>query len=208
MTTRVKISESDYIDVFVSFDTFGNLYVSVNNDSYQVNINGKNDLCAEKELYENFEEFKKLSKIQICKQINNLKNKIHEELSDDIEYDATEYYPEKNEYIELGTIDSDELIDEDNTDKYGNYNCAFYFSSGSDDDDRVPVHIRDEISALYDTYYYKNDLIHTISSSKLDDIIYTLKIYDNGRISLRPTGDKERYYEITLSNNDIVFKKL
>ena len=218
MLIKIKTLDNDFITAKLSFDTYGNLYFDVDNICYQINIDGYNNPYAEKGIYDIVSDKPTpdiFNEIKLLRSSNSLKNKTLDEYCVIDQYqEEINYFPERDEYIQINTVDSDEIIDEiiddDNISKYGCHNIQFNFSCVSNSLS-IPIHQRKngDISALYDAYIYNKGLICTKSNSKCDESIYTLKIHDNGTVYFRPHGDKESQYFLSMSSvDDIIFNKV
>lgn len=225
MIIKIK-SGKKMIDVGVSFDVFGNLYFDAHGKSYQTNVNGKNNLSLDEGDFKIFGVKEgELSKFKLIEDHNMLKEKTKKELQKyrydiyDQEYDAEfvqdqieidyKYFPEKKEFFDFKIIDSKEYIDEDSINTFGEDNLKFNFSHLSIASP-IPIFYRKygEVSSLYDSYIYSDNKMIYRSFSKNENSIFTIKIHNNGELSLRPTGNRETHYQMSLTNdNKLVLNK-
>lgn len=204
---EVKVIDGgNFINSTLSFDVYGNAYLDLYDSTFQINVDRYNNPIAEKGNYGIVSSLDKINKLMLTNN-NKLKNDVNKYIDDEDENeDDINYFPEYDEFIEIKSDDSDGIIYEDNINRYGKYNQRFNFSSSSSDP-LVGVYEREngDITALYDTYYYKNGIMYARSSSKNDESIYTMKIYDNGCVLFRPNGDKETKYYLSTKSDKIVF---
>ncbi|QKF93740.1 hypothetical protein QKU48_gp0282 [Fadolivirus algeromassiliense] len=216
----LSIKTNNYtINCSLSFDIFGNIYLHDidKNNTYQLNINGKNTPYLEQGNYDIIEKnTRNPNKFTLLDKNTSLRAKIkkmqkkHEltqndenDNSDD-EYDLDgdknipDYYPEDNDHINNDLESEDDIYDEDNINKYGTQNIKFNFWNSSTD---INIEINNrkdgDISALYDTFIYDeyNNLIFK-STSHDEYSIYRIKIFSNGDIFFRPIGYSEHKYKI------------
>lgn len=196
----------DNTQIHISFDKYGNLYLSNNkmdNECYQINVNNKNQLYLD---YYNYNIIKKYENIykKFGIEEQHLKKKINKEIEnikiEDPECDEEEeeiYIPEDESlYIEN---------DNDNDNDNDNYNICY--NNGEDFEffalatKKLNIFKRNEnIQALYNTYVYVNNELQIMSRSI--DSCYILKIYDD-IIYFRAIGSKEYKYKITTLDNKI-----
>jgi hypothetical protein len=226
MYIHTKLDNNTTIDLPIFFDKYGNLYVDIEsvdgNDliddlknqqisSYQININNKNVPCSEPGVYKTIDIIKNsVGKFQLVQDHNMLQKKatkklenVHDMFDENNEYeelDDSKYYPEQQEYFDIEITNSNDLIDEDNINMYGHHNQPFKFSDLSSADPTTIKNIDGEdISALYDTYVYDNNILKFYSNSKTNDSLYVLRIDTNGSITLRLNGSYETNYELLLT---------
>ena len=194
----------------ISFDVYGKIYFSNNNNEYQVNIDRNNNLILEKDKYDIIDKYdKQIYKIQNLDE-NSLKQKIEEDEdynSDEVE-EEEDYYPEDNEYIVVDEpIQNSDEIGEltDTFYDYGEHNLKFLFWS-PDITDQIKIYYRKDgdITALYDTYIYDtNNQIIFKSNSPDDSSIYRIKIFPTGDILFRPIGNMEKKYILKVDKDEL-----
>ncbi len=212
MNIQVRTLDNNYTTLKMSFDNYGNLYFDDEKYSYQVNIDGRNNLYVDKgEFKIDGNKNKRFSKLNVVGKGTKLKEKtlIEVEKLDIFEEETIpeDYFPEDNEYIETDITDSEGLINEDSISKYGLHNTEFNFSSITNDLP-IPIYMREDgdITALYDTYIYNNGSMCMKSSSKNAESIYVIKVNCNGTINFRPIGCKEIEYHVLMnSDGKIIF---
>lgn len=192
--------------ITTSFDLFGNIYFTSNNKTYQLSVNGRNQLHLDEGEYKILETKNILNRLNLISNKNGLhdmiekekeidlddidegdenENENEEEEKEDNEIDDEDYVndleyekycPEDSEYLQPNILE-DDLIDEDNIKTFGEDNKPFHFSSNSE---LFEIHNRElgDVSALYDTYIYDNGLLSFISVSPLKNSSYRLRIVD------------------------------
>lgn len=196
----------------ISFDYYGNLYFNFKNANYQINVDGKNNIVAEKGDYEILDENsykpKLYSMIPVEKKI--LHKKINKQLQTEDEeedYDEPHFVPEENDHeIEINESDEDDkMIDEDHIKRYGEQNKPFVFSRMGDDD--FPIHNRrnGDIAALYDVYIYNNKNLMFKSKSKDNESIYIINIDPTNKMHFRQIGGIIKTYSIKRIDDEIFF---
>ena len=216
--------------IISSFDFYGNLYFTSTGDkSYQVNIDGKNNLFLEEGIYKilSNEEINRKGLV-VTKGMDSLSNKILTEnencdnedneynpySDEDNEKEENDYYPEEDDYYLSDESDSEtyDLIYEDIEKKFGNHNKRFNFFSirkNLDDDELINSREHGDVCALYDTYIYDHNMLCFKSSAQNNDSCYRIKLYSNGNIIFRPIGYSEQNYKLILDNDDnIVLQKI
>ena len=204
----------------ISFDPYGSLYFSNATHTYQISVDGRNNLILDKEDYTIFNEYSQtIYKIQNLDE-KSLKERLKQkeednELENNNEYNSDEdgiehdYYPEDNDYIPIDEPlhDSDNEVDTIVPEyDYGEQNVKFVFWS-SEFTDQIKIYYRKngDITALYDTYIYNvdNKLIFKSNSSD-DSAIYRIRIYPDGHIYFRPIGHQEKKYNLKVIDNEII----
>lgn len=199
----------------ISFDLYGTLYLSNDKNTYQVNIDGKNNVTLDKGDYPVIDGSTNIYKIAHLDE-NSLKTKIrnvnqnneeHIDEEDEIERNDYTYYPEDSDHLHIDDPDliQQEYINEDIINQYGEHNIPFVFwePDGSEFTQIKITNRQDcDIMALYDTYIYdvNNRLIFKSHSSD-DSSIYIIRIYPIGELYFRPIGNTERKY--ILNTNEI-----
>lgn len=102
------------------------------------------------------------------------------------------YYPEKMEFMEdVVSEESEEFIDEDLLNKYGEHNVKFRFSGIQLENTMIVPREDENISALYDTYIYDKGVILFKSESQNEESIYLMKIHTDGKLIFRPIGYRD-----------------
>jgi hypothetical protein len=202
----VKNENKDELETDISFDMYGNLYLTIQDKSYQINVDGKNKPYAEPGEYKILENKKvRLNKIRLNDRGITLSNKAQhniEKNNDVVNEDREEFiFPEEQGYTVDNNSDSygDDLIDEDNIMKYGEMNKHFDFSH-INDSNNIPINNREDgdISALYDTYLYDKSRLCFKSSSKDNQSIYRIRLHNDGTFVFRPIGQREVVYKLYL----------
>lgn len=210
----------------LSFDPYGNLYITYSDKIFQVLIDGKNYPLCEIGTYNiiskyntNLRHFKLLDKhnslrSKIQKKIDQLENDSENDDEDDDDENSDEeyyksikpnYYPEDEDHIDSDDEDNeddDPIIDEDNLNKYGVDNITFNFYGNQTICD---INCREDgdIMALYDVYLYDNNnnlVFKSISSD--NSSIYRFRIYSNGDIYFRVIGSMEYKYKLNIENEN------
>jgi hypothetical protein len=230
MNIQVLDNNNKINTIVVNLDPYGNIYFSNNdnlNDSYQVNVSGKNIPFLDHFNYEIEGEYNKnIGTFTLIDKHNSLKTKLKmkiqkennydddEENSDD-EYDLdgdklSEYYPEDDDHVnnedneEVDEIyGNDQYIDEDNIKNYGYDNKKFdFWSSGSEN--IIPILYRkdSDIMALYDTYIYDNNNLIFKSNSPNNDSIYRFRLNTSGEIYYRIIGQVEKKFKLMFNENN------
>ncbi|MCJ7637223.1 MAG: hypothetical protein MUO21_07005 [Nitrososphaeraceae archaeon] len=210
----------------ISFDVYGNLYFSHNqiNNTYQLNIDGKNKITLDQGDYPIIEHYKKIYRIQHLDE-NSLKSKIRkeeDEHDDEHDYDEDEdadsdeinnsnkYYPEDDDHVPIDDIDEQEqeleYIDEDSINQYGENNHQFTFWTSELNYDSIKIYKRKDgdIMSLYDTYIYDVNNRLIFKSNSLDgSSIYRLRIFPTGELFFRPIGYTEEKYILNANNGEL-----
>jgi hypothetical protein len=202
MNIAIKTSDNKKSNCNICFDRYGNLYFKVDNRMYQVNIDGQNrpyaDLGKYSEINKQFlDKDVKYNTFKLSHK-ELLKNKINDELEEDIRDDEDVI----SDTEELA-IESDSIIYEEIENKYGVHNKPFGFSY-VDPNYEIPVDYREngDIIALYDTYVYDKDSLCFKSYSREEESIYELKIFSGGSVGFKPTGNPERSYELVYNKEN------
>lgn len=199
----------------ISFDPYGGLYFSNDSHTYQVNIDGRNNLLLEVGDYPVITDYvKPIYKIQNLDE-KSLKQKLKEEEEEREKYndnsdeqEEEDYYPEDNDYVVIDEpIHKEEELElevEELDHDYGEHNLKFTFWSPGTDQIKVCYRKHGDIMALYDTYIYdqNNQLIFKSNSSD-DSSIYRIRIYPNGEIHFRPIGHSEKKYHLQVLGDEI-----
>lgn len=201
----------------ISFDLYGNLYFFNDKNTYQVNIDGRNNVVLDRGDYPVIDGSANVYKIKHLDE-NSLKNKIrtenqdNEEHSDGDEEDEIErndytYYPEDSDHLHIDdpNMYQQEYINEDIINQYGEHNLPFVFWE-PDGLDLTQIKITNrqdcDIMALYDTYIYDvNNRLMFKSHSPDNSSIYVIRIYPTGELYFRPIGNTEKKY--ILNTNEI-----
>lgn len=208
MSVLVKDNGQD-IYFEISFDVYGNVYLSNQHLIYQINVDGKNMPYVEHHDFKfwnapqiNIKSFILLNdETSLAAKIKNEHDNNNDEefMNSDEEIN---WYPEDDNYLnnEEAKNSSDELIDEDNINKYGHENKYFeFYRSNQSIDIHINNYVDEEIMALYDTYIYDDSLI--FKSNSIDSSsIYRMRIYKNGDIYFRPIGYSERKFNLSVNN--------
>lgn len=219
MEIKIRDKNNNPVKFIISFDSYGNVYFDNtsyhSHNSYQINVNHKNQPYFEKDDFQILKNKKtNYNKLQLLGTGDKLKNEV---LNDIKKYDTfdeyekeIDYFPEQNEYVEMlnhkNENSDDDIISEDNIGQYGIYNTEFLFSKPNSNNEEKYVNIRKngDVSALYDTYVYKNNLLFMKSSSKNNESIYTLKIHDDGTVYFKVNGSYECKYKLRYENEEII----
>ena len=206
--TIKDISNNEHL-INVSFDFYGNLYFTLNNNTYQLNVDAKNTPYLDQDNYDIIDE-------STCKlhKFNNYESQygtLSEKMQTIINDDTQNYYPEDNSYYMLdnhSNKNSDEdiideyIIDEDIEKQYGTFNKKFVFSHNNS---IIPINMRNngDICALYDTYIYNDANCLCFKSNSNDEIsYYRIRLYNNGDIYFRPIGYSEKLYKLIITNSN------
>ncbi len=227
MSIQIKINNGNKL-MDISFDIYGNLYLhdgnndNNGNNTYQVNITGKNIPYCELGDYNIINKYEHtLGTFSLLDKENSLKTKVKKKIDEEVEYNSDDeydlegdntidYYPEDSDYVYNDDIvDNDDLIDEYNVTNYGYDNLKFEFWSNSISN---PISIYNrcdgDIMSLYDVYIYENSNLIFKSNSSDNSSIYRFRININGYIYFRPVGYPEELYEIILTeDNKLTFIK-
>jgi hypothetical protein len=217
MNFFVDTENGDKLGVKICFDTYGNLYFDIGhlkNDNlyfnntnikplHQLNIDGRNKPFTYPGEYKIKD--KSSTDIRNLKLVNNNLEKLAKdsvEYYDDDEYDL-DPIPEDKYYIEEEISDNDnEIIDEEILNKYGDLNKPFnFFNEDPDYVFRVNKREEGEITSLYDTYIYIQDLLGFKSSSPFGESIYILKLNDNNQFIFRPIDGRDTSYKVLLKKD-------
>lgn len=219
ITMHVPISNSTE-KASVSFDRYGNLYLTFRDVNYQVNVDGRNKLfllTGDYEIFEPDTELMDQLKIKKMTASNGMlfQKKIREELEeldsdgelDDEDYDLLkeddDYWEDEKEIL---SEEEDCLINEDLIEKYGEHNQPFVFWSTRSEEEIQIYHRRDgDITSLYDTFIYENQQIIFRARSLNDDSIYRL-IINEGLILFRPIGESDRSYRLVNLENTLTIE--
>lgn len=221
MSIQIKTNNGDKLINF-SFDVYGNLYFDNDNNTYQINITGKNIPCCEIGEYDIISEYENnLGTFSLLNKENSLKIKVKHKIEEEAEYNSddeydldgdniTDYYPEDNDYVyNEDNASSDELIDEYNVSNYGYDNLKFEFWNNSINKP-IPIYNRKDgdIMSLYDVYVYDNNNLVFKSNSRDNSSIYRIRLNTDGNIYFRPIGYPEELYELVLNDtNQLVLAK-
>lgn len=159
------------------FDHLGNLYVTKNDDTYQINIDNKESLTFDRTKYEKHEKITPTPIKSNAHMINkSLKEIIFSaDLENDVESDYLDYNTIGSLYDNVNIMNNEcrnDFFDDDIFDFYGDYDVDIYETD-------------ENISSLYETIFYNGDTI--LFRSKLN----TRPIY--------------RLY-VDLTNNDVFLK--
>jgi hypothetical protein len=168
----------------ISFDPFGNIYLSKPNEIYQININGKNEPYAELGKYKIVSEY--TNNINTFTMLeHSLQEKVKNEENEEDEDNNSDYYPEENDHQDNNNY---EYSDDEEEKK-------FNFSKNNTD---IKINeIEDENTmALYDVFIYDTNLIFK-STSPDNSAIYRFRIFLNGDIYFRPIGYTEKKYKLS-----------
>lgn len=209
----MKVPISNSIEkASVSFDRYGNLYLTFRDINYQLNVDGKNKLfllTGDYEISEPDTDLINQVKIKKMTASNGMlfQKKIREELEeldsdgelDDEDYDLLkeddDYWEDEKEILSEDE-EEDYLINEDLIEKYGEQNQPFVFWSTRSEEEIQINHRRDgDITSLYDSFIYENQQIIFRAQSLNEDSIYRLIIND-GLILFRPIGESDRSYRL------------
>lgn len=209
----------------VSFDTYGNIYLNdiPNNETYQLNVNGKNIPYLEKgeykilnECHNKFGTFSLLDKNTSLKariKKIQLENNVNYDSDDDYDLDGDnqmlDYYPEDNDHYVNDKSDNDEenqIFDEDLIKHYGDQNSEFKFWSSSPDQSfKINSRENGDIAALYDVFIYdENDNLIFKSVSSENNSIYRIRLFMNGELFFRPIGYTENKYVFELNKYNVL----
>lgn len=217
MNFFVDSENGDKIGIEICFDIYGNLYFDIghlkNENIYfnktdikplhQLNIDGKNKPFTFSGDYKIKDDSS--ADIRKLKLVNDnleqlAKNSVEE-------YDQDEYdlnpIPEDKFYIEEEKSEEDEeIIDEEILNKYGELNKPFnFFNEDPNYIFRVNKRIGGEITSLYDTYIYINDLLGFKASSPFCESIYILKLNDRNQFIFRPIDGRDVSYNVLLKKD-------
>ncbi|AYV78239.1 MAG: hypothetical protein Edafosvirus7_31 [Edafosvirus sp.] len=200
----------------ISFDKNGNVYIDVNNSTYQINVDRNHKPYCDKGNYEikKLETQPKIGKLVPTNSKYSLKGKTiqkiekdKQELLDDELDNENEnnqenheriYFHEDSQYFEDIELDPNEDDDEE-------MNEYFSFSSNNME---IPINEREngDILALYDTLIFNDERICLKTKLLLgsDDIVplYRLQMYASGKCFFRPIGDKDTQYYLKINQND------
>lgn len=224
MNIQIKSDDKEQQYAKISFDANGNAYLEYNGVTYQVCVDGKNRPFLDKGDYDiiDISSIKK-GKLKLSEHKYSLKgkllkekekekeSKIEDDNSDDDVNDEElnqKYYPEDKEYFEdysapkkepnQDPIDeTDKSDDEDDHDT----NSEEWKYSITELDIDVSRRKNGDISALYDTIVYNNDIMCFKMSQSSSPAIYRLQIYNSGKCSFRATGDSDNYYNVVLNKD-------
>ncbi|ARF09648.1 hypothetical protein Indivirus_2_27 [Indivirus ILV1] len=199
-------------DYNITFDLYGSLYFSNNTHTYQVNVDGKNNVNLESGDYPIIVESKNIYKLKYLDE-NSLKNKIRNDDNDEDDDNndgdlLQQYYPEDIDHMNNDDpIIEQQYINEDMINLYGEHNLLFNFwePEGSDTN-QIKIHNRKDcdIMALYDTYIYdSNNRLIFKSHSPDDSSIYRIRIYPTGELYFRPIGYSERKYILNIFGGEL-----
>ena len=213
--------DNEYLKGSVTFDLYGNLYITVNENTnentneltFQININGKNQPYADLGDYHIIDDqtnikinkFTLLDKESSLKS-NVIKNKNIEEVGSDEEYDEEGELIDKNDYYEEDKYvlnDDNDDVDNKSNESDEDENPIFNFSFVNPSCQlKIDNRYNGDITALYDTYLYDNDLLCFKSNAPHNQILYRIKLFSNGNFSLRSIGDRDIFYRLELCVGD------
>lgn len=203
----------------ISFDYCGNLYFHHDSHTYDLSIDGKNNVTLEKytDVEADDDDYKNIvpiiGKLKPTNQPYSLKGKAHRE-----------YVKELNE---KKTDDSD---DEDDMDKQfrndlkmfpeeAEYSKYINLSNLEEDDERfvfygekIPLKFREDTNALYETILYDNDESCGTAAIKSELVngqpIYMIKVYTSGIVKFRPIGQEETRYKLNIVDDMLTLQKV
>lgn len=188
----------------ISFDIYGNLYLSFSKIMDDVNYNIFFDNNYEYLEYQiNVDKYNKLTfeygdyKIIDYDHKIKVKKIISEKLSELIE-DTLDIK------INDSDDDSDVSIDDDIVQKYGQSNVKFIFS----DDKLFSINNRynGDIMALYDTYCYEKNNLKFYSKNPLEESFYNINL-KNDKLYFEIIGEKKILYDLYVNKNgEIIYK--
>jgi len=206
--------DNEFIKSDITFDLYGNLYITINKLIYQININGKNQPCAESGDYHiiddtnsNINKFTLLDKDTSLKS-NVIKNKNMEDYGSDEEYDSDGEPIDKNDYYEEDkyVLDDEPTEEDDNKSVDSNDDNQKFLFSYVNPSCQLKINNRynGDIMSLYDTYLYDDNMLCFKSNAPHNQILYRIKLFSNGNFSLRSIGDQDILYRLELvHSNDV-----
>lgn len=202
-----------------SFDYCGNLYFHNDSQTYDLSIDGENNMTLEKyvDMELDQDDYKNImpiiGKLKPTNQPYSLKGKAHRE-----------YVKELNE---RGQDDSD---DEDDMDKQfrndlkmfpeeAEYSKYINLSNIEEDDERfvfygekIPLKFREDTNALYETIVYDNDESHGTAVMKSELVngqpIYMIKVYTSGVVKFRSICGVETCYKLNMVDDAMALEKV
>ena len=202
---KIPITNTDNRYADLSFDRYGNIYFEYDGTTYQVSIDGKNTPSIEPGEFQTLDEVTKYKKLLLQEE-----NKEDEDCCDSSEEDEPDYLEEDEEYmIEDYDNHSEVEYDVDNIEKYGESNKPFNFSAPSSVDDiLITDRMNGDITALYDTFIYKNNGLTFVASSQEEESIYRFRINDDGGMTFRPIGGSELFYGLMIDDGKLTLKNI
>lgn len=213
------VNNNAKIDAEISFDLYGNLYFSFDDQVFQITVNKINMPIGETGDYSIIDdEHPKLNKFKLLDEETSLKAKVkkHKEIIEhgsDEEYDSDGEIIDNTDYYEEDKFVIDENDDDNNSDSekenevivyenklynFGNDNYKFHFSSIGSFDFKINNRLNGDISSLYDTYIYDNDNhLCFKTNGQNNEVMYRLKLFQNGNCVFRSIGCANINYKIS-----------
>lgn len=201
----MQVLTTNKTPINISFDFYGNLYFTFNDNTYQVNIDGKNKLLLEIGDYHIINnDTIKIEKFNIND--GALHEKTKELFSNNKDEDNYNHNLEDEDIdiVDNNDIDKDidEDIDEDLEKQFGSSNKKFVFSNYNY---IIPVNMRNfgDVSALYDTYIYNGTKLCFKSNSKDNISYYRLRVFSYGDIFFRIIGNTtEKLHRLVVNDQN------
>ena len=211
----------------VSFDKYGNLYLSSDNVDYQLGVDSHNKPILEEGLFEiikkeDFDFVDLIHKPPRPQLQVNIEKALIEEygrdpddegIDEEIFEEEEEYYVDpyfdenkmENDFYDIyenNSEDDADIIDEDNGKMFGYDNVPYKFYKEEGFSIDVYDRCNGDVCPLYDTYIYDNNKLSFISYSANNSSIYRLKLYSDGVIGFRLIGEEEKNYVIGVQDGN------
>lgn len=211
----ITINNKDQDQVKISFDNYGNIYLDdiLTGKTYQVNIDGRNNLFFEEGSYPTQKSVAIVSKLH-SEPDQSLKNIVRTHVPDDMEeafdedfLNQEEFYKhleeEKYCYEDKNSDSEDELTT--NTFDEEEWNSKFRFSTINEEyKPTVENRENEDICALYDTFVNHDGQIVFKSSAVNYYSPYRINILTSGKLIFRPVGSAEKHYKLERNHLNIL----
>lgn len=218
--------------VTVSFDICGNCYLSTQNSYslYQINIDNKDEIYLEQEVYNSSGMTKlvpnKIIQIEKGKDkiVNNNENEEEKEEEDEEQEQEQEQEDMEESEEDYSEEDSDKEEMEMNAKELAKKNKLIrklfpeqikYRIESSDNNkkskkkfsfastkNKIKIHKKDtcETLALYESLVYDESFSVIFTSTADNYVLYRLNVYHDGRLVFRPIGGVNKHYAVTLKD--------